>query len=257
MVSDFRLDIYEVTVGRFRDFVNAGAGTQQNPPPVGAGARTLGGIADQGGWDASWNGSLMADTAALVAAVNCNIKQSWTDQPGANESMPMNCITWFEAFAFCVWDGGFLSTEVEWNYAAAGGSEQRAYPWSQPPGELTLDCSHANFSVLGTPCVGGPQFGAMNRVGSESPRGDGKWGQADLSGNVWEWTLDWAGLYSNPCVDCAFLTAGTDRMIRGGSFVDFSNELRTGARGQVMSPPTNRLIGIFPSVGVRCARSPR
>src|SRR5262245_38096411 len=31
-VSAFRLDTYEVTVGRFRQFVEAGLGTQQNPP---------------------------------------------------------------------------------------------------------------------------------------------------------------------------------------------------------------------------------
>src|SRR5215468_7497372 len=31
-VSSFRLDKYEVTVGRFRAFVNSGMGTQSNPP---------------------------------------------------------------------------------------------------------------------------------------------------------------------------------------------------------------------------------
>ena len=102
-VSDFRLDTYEVTVGRFRQFVLAGMGTQQNPPVIGAGQRTLNGLANQGGWDPTWNASLDADTTALVAAVKCDASyQSWTDAPGANESLPMNCITWFEAMAFCV-----------------------------------------------------------------------------------------------------------------------------------------------------------
>jgi len=61
-----------VTVGRFRQFVNAGMGTQQNPPPMGAGARTLNGMANQGGWDGAWNGNLVADTPALVAVVKCS-----------------------------------------------------------------------------------------------------------------------------------------------------------------------------------------
>src|SRR4051812_4850626 len=31
-ISDFYLDEYEISVGRFRAFVNAGLGTQQSPP---------------------------------------------------------------------------------------------------------------------------------------------------------------------------------------------------------------------------------
>jgi len=56
-VSDFRLDKYEITVGRFRQFVVAGKGTQGSPPVIGAGSRTLNGAVGQGGWDATnWNG---------------------------------------------------------------------------------------------------------------------------------------------------------------------------------------------------------
>ena len=41
-------------------------------------------------------------------------------------------------------------------------------------------------------------------VGSKSPQGDGKWGHADLAGNLWEWTFDyWQTPYQNPCIDCA------------------------------------------------------
>ena len=69
-VSDFRLDRYEVTVGRFRVFVNAGMGTQANPPrPIKDGAHEsiLG-----SGWDARWNVLLPADKAALIATVKCD-----------------------------------------------------------------------------------------------------------------------------------------------------------------------------------------
>src|SRR2546423_8571214 len=71
-VSDFRLDTYEVSVARFRQFVNAGMGTQQHAPAAGAGARTLNGAVAQGGWDAAWNSKLPETTAALETALICD-----------------------------------------------------------------------------------------------------------------------------------------------------------------------------------------
>ena len=250
-VSNFRLDKYEVTVGRFRAFVNAGMGTQASPPAAGAGAHAM--IAGSG-WDANWDTSLATDTAALVMAVKCSSTfQTWTDTPGANEHRPMNCITWYEAMAFCAWDGGYLPTEAEWNYAATGGDQQRAYPWSSPAGSLTsLDASHASY-YDGTNCVGDGTAGCavtdLVEVGSK-PAGDGRWGQSDLAGNVFEWTLDWAANYATPCTDCAAVTASSLRVLRGGSFNSVAPLLRVGLRSS--NGPTDRSL----SIGVRCARTP-
>jgi sulfatase modifying factor 1 len=207
-VSSFRLDKYEVTVERFRAFVDAGMGTQSSLPPPGAGAHpNLGGS----GWDATWNANLGMDKTALVAGVKCGVAPfilpTWTDTPGANEHRPMNCLSWYEAMAFCAWDGGYLPTEAEWNYAAAGGDEQRAYPWSS---SLTsLDDMHASYEV-GQKCRGDGldpcEVTDMVQVGTKF-KGDGRWGQSDLAGNVSEWVLDWSASYPNPCTDCADLTA--------------------------------------------------
>jgi formylglycine-generating enzyme required for sulfatase activity len=234
-VSAFRLDDYLVTVGRFRAFVAAGQGTRALPPDPGAGAHAR--IAGSG-WDPAWNGSLV-EAGGVPAAVKCG-GESWTDAAGAHEDLPMNCVSWFEAFAFCAWDGGFLPTEAEWNYAAAGGAEQRVYPWSSPPTSTAIDDGDAVF--CGGTC-------ALAPVGSRSPVGDGRWGQSDLAGEVWEWNLDWMQDYNEPCVDCAAVGDGTYRIARGGGFKTPENTLFAGARS--WGTPMER-DSFF---GFRCARA--
>ena len=252
-VSDFQLDTYDVTVGRFRAFVDAGMGTQINPPAAGAGAHAK--IAGSG-WDSTWNQSLRANTAALKAGLACDAThQTWTDTAGANENLPINCVSWYEAFAFCIWDGGYLPTEAEWNYAAAGGDYQRPYPWG-PNDTPTIDCTYANYyqAATMTYCVQNANAGAANDVGSESPMGNARWGHTDLAGNMYNWVLDWyADTYPNPCDDCANLTpSGFGRVERGGAYSSPSARVKTGFRNKALAEDTVR----NPDHGFRCARSP-
>jgi formylglycine-generating enzyme required for sulfatase activity len=253
-VSDFSLDKYEVTVGRFRVFVAAEVAGWR--PGAGAGKHTSlphGGLNDgkEPGWESSWNVSLATTESAWAKNLACVPTYStWTDAAGSGDDRPINCVTWYEAYAFCIWDGGFLPTEAEWNYAAAGGADQRVYPWSAafPPGSTTLDCAHANYSTSwpSSACV---QAGAT-KVGAESPLGDGKWGQADLAGNVFEWNLDSYDAYAATCDDCADLSTSAYKVIRGGSFDGESVCLLNSLRET--SVPDGRSDGI----GVRCARTP-
>ncbi len=258
-VSAFRLDKYEITVGRFRRFVGAVVGGWL--PPAGSGKHDhlnahmgLTDVATPGtyeqGWDATWSANLATKATDWDSNLQCFAEsQTWTPSAGANENLPITCINWYEAYAFCIWDGGFLPSEAEWNFAAAGGSEQRAYPWSSPASSLTIDCQHANFLNAG-PCTGDASDGAPNAVGSESPTGDGKWGQADLAGNAWEWMLDFYADYGPTLSDAANLAPNQFRVIRSGAFDYHSPNLLASFRYD-FDPITRN-----GDQGARCARAP-
>src|SRR5262249_2994631 len=145
----------------------------------------------------------------------------------------INCVDWYEAYAFCIWDGGFLPTEAEWEYAGAGGMQEREYPWgSTEPGTTNLyaicgDGSKTCYYPLQNTCG---TYQDMAVVGTPQ-KGAGVWGHLDLAGNVWEWNLDWyADSYTDPCQDCGNLMADANRVFRGGSFSDSPPTLRSYSR---------------------------
>jgi len=237
-VNSFFLDKYEVTVGRFTSFLASGCFT----PPADAGAHPS---IPGSGWNPSWNPAVSVDPQGLMGAMTkgCNVSGGTSGGRSTlvsgNDRLPINCVTWYEAFAFCIWDGGRLPTEAEWNYAAAGGSLQRVYPWSVPPFDTTVDGLHAWFDA-GSPTV----VGSLNA-------GAGLWGQLDLAGNVSEWVLDDLGAYATPCDDCASVAGDASaRVYRGGGFTSAGEFLRTGVRDE--QAPSYRVE----VRGFRCARDP-
>jgi sulfatase modifying factor 1 len=269
-VSGYRLDDYLVTVGRFRQFVNAalpadgGAGWS---PPAGSGKHAHlngglglanvgppgdGGLAYEPGWIVSDDGNVSPTTSNLTTAADCADSPTWTSAAGDQENLPINCVNWWEAYAFCIWDGGFLPSEAEWLYAAAGGSQQLAYPWGStdpgttnqyaiyscnyPTGNGGVDCLQtvANIARVGTPALG-----------------VGAFGQLDLVGDVWEWTLDWYAPFVVPCTDCAALTGGSSRVNRGGDWNDTIERVVVPNREGWDSPSMRDRY-----YGFRCARAP-
>jgi len=249
-VSDFRLDKYPVTTGRFRRFVSA----------VVDGWRPLGGwgrhthVNDGRGLtgtnsevEPGWNQDFTPQLATTHAEWNANLLHqgaglaAWTETAGAKEARPINFVTWYEAYAFCIWDGGFLASDAEWNYAAAGGSEQRVYPWSSPPSSELIDCGYGWYSG----CTGNSAD-----VGAHSPKGDGRFGQVDLVGGGYAWILDFTGDYSTPCVDCTNTQLASGRSARGASLASARDAYLVSAR--MGGAPTSREDWF----GARCARRP-
>jgi len=259
-VSGFRLDKYLVTVGRFRQFVSAWNDGNGYTPPAGSGKHThLNGgnglNATGGGYEPGWVTADDGNIAPTNDNLACDpIFVTWTNTAGSQENLPINCVSWYEAYAFCIWDGGFLPSEAEWEYAAAGGSQQREYPWgSTAPGMECpgAGCQHAIYN-----CDFPNGSGSCAGVASIAPvgyaaEGAGLWGQLDLAGDVFEWNLDWYAPYVNPCTDCDNTDAtASSRVLRGGAFYYSVSTLLPGNRIDI--PPTYR--GNY--IGFRCARTP-
>lgn len=255
-VSAFSLDRYEVTVARYRQFIAGYDEWRAGGHPIDSEGQhpNIAGT----GWKAEWSAYLpdSADKLAVVGSCFNPDSQTWTAEPGANELLPMNCVSWFEAFAFCLWDGGRLPTEAEWEYAAAGGDENRLYPWgATAPGanaELAIYGCHYNDAGR---CTG---IENLAPVGS-APAGNARWGHADLAGSIWEWTYDWfdPAWYSKPEATGTDVVSfgGTSRHVQRGGF------WRLGPTSYLRA--ANRLFSYFAAnplarthpVGLRCARS--
>jgi sulfatase modifying factor 1 len=249
-VSTFKLDKYNVTVGRFRAFV---AAWKSGWLPIGGSGKHAHLNQGQGlvlsefphFFEPGWVSSYESNVALTDASLSCDGQNSsWTSAPGENENLPIECVNWWEAYAFCIWDGGFLPSEAEWEYAAAGGNQQRAYPWGSA-----------------APGFGG-DFSGLLPVGT-APAGAGLWGQLDLAGEVWQWVLDTYTGYSNPCVDCANVSISSSNQVYRGGGASNCDTIWPGVavpsfRCDYGGPPPFGTIRAnnYGLVGVRCAQSP-
>jgi formylglycine-generating enzyme required for sulfatase activity len=157
---------------------------------------------------------------------------------------PVLYVDWFQAQAFCEWAGGSLPTEAQWEKAARGPDDTRAFPWGDDP----VSCELANGRVNDVAC-----FGDTTEIGSYSPAGDSPYGIYDLAGNVYEWLHDWYSPtyyedspYSNPPGP----ETGVEKLRRSGAFGSYPNFLRNAVRLPTL-PTTSRGY-----IGFRCAYSP-
>jgi hypothetical protein len=143
----------------------------------------------------------------------------WEEQV-QHPNRPVTGVSWFEASAYCAWDGVRLPTDAEWE-RAAGGLEGREYPW----GPAAPDETRANFEMK----VGNPTPVGLYPAGATPD------GVADMAGNVWEWVEDW---YEKDKV----------RVLRGGSFSGGTRVLRAAVRDRGAPDVRDYVIGF------RCVR---
>jgi sulfatase modifying factor 1 len=270
-VSTFRLDKYLVTVGRFRQFVKAWNGGAGYAPTAGSGKHThlnVGqGLVNVGGDQAAYETGWVASDDSRVKPTNDHLKGdrlTWTPSVGGNENLPINGANWWESYAFCIWDGGFLPSEAEWESAAAGGNQQREYPWgSAAPGTANqyAICGAAkpihddHSGLFGDKVCYYPSTAACAGVLNIAPvgtatLGGGRWGQLDLAGEAFQWNLDSYAAYVDPCTDCVNLGSPHSPVYRGGSFDDDDSHLLPPDRSFDHAESRSYKIGL------RCARAP-
>lgn len=122
-----------------------------------------------------------------------------------------------------------LPTEAEWEYAARSGGKAQRFSGSDDK-IATVAWYELNAD------------GASHPVGEKLPNDAGVY---DMSGNIAEWVQDWKGDYpsvaeKNP----SGKSTGKFRVIRGGSWLDEPNSLRTTYRSELNSRARTNLVGM-------------
>ncbi|MBU1662606.1 MAG: SUMF1/EgtB/PvdO family nonheme iron enzyme, partial [Chloroflexi bacterium] len=158
-----------------------------------------------------------AQYALFVKAAEHDPPSYWDEgrPPKGKESHPVVYVTWHDAIAYCQWLSKVtgknisLPSEAEWEKAARGDKDQRAYPWGE-----NFESTRCNTSELG--------LGDTTPVGIFI-EGASPYVVLDLSGNVWEWTRS---IRDNEKYPYPYdpndgrenLGSSSARVVRGGAF---------------------------------------
>ena len=153
-------------------------------------------------------------------------------------ALPVSCVPWTSAQAYCIAVNKRLPREVEWEMAARGTSAIK-YPWG---GGSAAGCGAA-VTLAAEKSQRSCGKNKPARVGSH-PGGASPYGVQDMSGNVEEWVADW---YADSVSDLS-PRAGASHVLRGGGWLSQPSQSKTTSRNWGSA----REMG--PNVGFRCAR---
>lgn len=194
----FYIDRYEVTNRQYKAFIDATG----YPAP-----------ADKHPGASSWKGNM---------------------PPEGKEEIPISNISWYDADAYCQWNGKRLPTEAEWEKAARG-ADGRQWPWGNDLKEHACNTRYAGFGQILPP-------GSVSD--DISP-----FGVYDMCGNVSEWTSSWYLPYPGSTLKRDSF-GETYKVARGGSFVMPAMPYSRVAYRANTFKPDYRHRGI----GFRCAK---
>lgn len=215
-----------------------------------------------------------ADYRACVRAGKCapfrdDVARRFGAGPEAGfrgDQQPVVGVSFIDASRFCEYRGKRLPREAEWERAARG-DDRRSFAWGNAAPTAELACYGRKPGARGA---------TTDPVGSH-PAGAGPYGHLDLTGNVWEWTLDLYDPFAYRRVGAPLGIPGTcseiletqehlrktkqqgftghnpipsvcERVLRGGAFNYDAAGLR--ASNRVHHPETWRML----VAGFRCAK---
>lgn len=145
---------------------------------------------------------------------------------------PVSQISYNDAVNYCKWANKDLPTEAQWEKGARG-PDGNEYPWGNTePNDTT-----ANFDNL---------IGSTSKAGSYE-KGQSFYGLLDMAGNVYQWCKDWYGTGPRAETNPAGPETGSERVIKGGSFIESMESLRSANRDRYEPGYSSFLFGF------RCA----
>ena len=213
-----RLDRYQVTVGRYKRFLDA--------------------VEARG--SARWDHPDMPEGHTHHPRKDRLPVPGYYDDP-AYDSHPAVAVSWWSAYAFARYEGRRLPSSLEWE-AAARGFDGRLFPWGDQVDTSLVNCADSwsdhplvTYGAWREEHDRGRLSGALPGPVDAHPGNTSPFGVRELGGNVWEWTS-------------TVLGDRDEAVVCGGSFDNPYRAVQASSKG------TYRRRGASSVVGFRCAQ---